>query len=132
MDSRAWYKKFLDVGLGYGPAFQPLCNMRTDPESNLAVATIALHPAHIKGGKSRYALHPRSLDGAVQLGLIACHGGRPSEANAAFVPVRFPSLYIANGIAWDTFTVIARGERRGIRGAYSDLQMLGPKLRDYT
>ena len=130
VDARAWYKKFSDVGLGYGPAFQSLSDIRTDPESNLAVATVALHPTAsagaVKGGESRYALHPASLDGAVQLGLIACHGGRPTEASTAFVPVQLSHLYIANDIAGDTCTVIARGEKRGIRGAYLDLQMLGP------
>ena len=128
--ARAWYKKFLDVGLGYGPAFQPLSNIRIDSESNLAVATVALHPTAtagaIKGGESRYVLPPASLDGAIQLGLIACHGGQPNEANTAFVPVQLSHLYLANDIAGDTCTVVARGERRGIRAAYLDLQMLGP------
>ena len=82
VDARAWNKNFSNVGLGYGPAFQPLSNIRTDPKSNRAVATVALHPTAsagaIKGGGSRYFLHPASLDGAIQLGLIACHGGRPN------------------------------------------------------
>ena len=130
VDARAWYRNFSDVGLGYGTAFQPLSNIRTDPESNRAVATVALHPTAsvgaIKGGESRYALHPASLDGAIQLELIACHGGRPNEASTAFVPVQLSHLYLATGIEGDTSTIVARGERRGIRGAYLDLQMLGP------
>lgn len=71
-------------------------------------------------------MHPASLDGAIQLGLIACHGGRPNEASTAFVPVQLSHLHLANDIAGDTCTVVARGERRGIRSAYLDLQMLGP------
>ncbi|XP_044721528.1 polyketide synthase dehydratase domain-containing protein [Hirsutella rhossiliensis] len=125
VNARAWYKKFLDAGLGYGPAFQPLSDIRTDPASNLGVATVVLHPTTIKGGESRYALHPASLDGAIQLGLIACHGGRLDEASTAFVPVHLSRLYLANDIVGDTCTVVARGERRGIRSAYLDLQMLG-------
>ena len=130
VDARAWYKKFADVGLGYGPTFQPLSNIRTDPESSLAVATVALQPTAsagtIKGGESSYALHPASLDGAIQLGLIACHGGRPNKASTAFVPVQLSHLYLANDIAGDTSTVVAHGERRGLRGAYLRLQMVGP------
>jgi acyl transferase domain-containing protein/NADPH:quinone reductase-like Zn-dependent oxidoreductase/SAM-dependent methyltransferase/acyl carrier protein len=129
VDTRAWYEKFLEVGLGYGPAFQPLSNIRADPTSNLAVATVNLHTTSLKGGESRYPLHPASLDGAIQLGLIACHGGHPSEASTAFVPVQLSSLYLVNdidAIAGDACTVIARGERRGIRSANLDLQMLGP------
>nr|URT29632.1 AmpB [Beauveria felina] len=125
VDARAWYKKFLDIGLGYGPAFQPLSNIRTDA-SNTAVATVDLNPTAIKGGESRYPLHPASLDGAIQLGLIASHSGRLSEASAAFVPVHLSRLYVANDISGETCTIVARGERRGIRSAYLDLQMLGP------
>ncbi|KAI1773027.1 beta-ketoacyl synthase domain-containing protein [Hypoxylon cercidicola] len=126
VDARAWYKKFLDIGLGYGPAFQPLSSVRTDPASSLAVATVALHPTTIKGGESRYALHPASLDGAIQLGLIACHAGQPDEASTAFVPVQISRMYLANGTTEDTCTAVAHGERRGVRGAYLDLRMLGP------
>jgi NADPH:quinone reductase-like Zn-dependent oxidoreductase/SAM-dependent methyltransferase/NADP-dependent 3-hydroxy acid dehydrogenase YdfG len=125
-DTRAWYKKFLSVGLGYGPAFQPISNICTNPETNLAVADVALHTTDIEGGESRYPLHPASLDGAIQLGLIACHGGRSEEASTAFVPVQLSNLYLSNEIAGDTATVVARGERRGIRGAYLDFQLLGP------
>ncbi|CRG92723.1 Lovastatin nonaketide synthase [Talaromyces islandicus] len=124
-DTRAWYKKFLSVGLGYGPAFQPLSNIRTNPEKNLAVAEVALKTTEIKGGESRYPLHPASLDGAIQLGLIACHGGRPEEANTAFVPVQLSHLYLSNEITGDACNVVARGERSGIRGAYLNFQMLG-------
>ncbi|KAF1960020.1 hypothetical protein CC80DRAFT_513713 [Byssothecium circinans] len=132
VDARAWYRKFLDIGLGYGPAFQALSNIRTDPACNQAVATVALHTTDIKGGESRYALHPASLDGAIQLGLIACHGGRSDDASTAFVPVQLSHLYLANNAnnannaAGDTCTVVARGERTGIRGARLDLQKLGP------
>ena len=129
VDVRAWYRKFSEIGLGYGPTFQPLSNIRSDPASNLAVATIDLHTTSIKGGESPYPLHPASLDGAVQLGLIACHGGRPSKASTAFVPVQLSRLYLSNEIdtiAGDTCTVVAHGERRGLRGANLDLQMLGP------
>ena len=127
-DERAWYKKFAAIGLGYGQTFQSLSNIRADPEGHLAVANVALNTTagSIKGGESKYALHPASLDGAIQLGLIACHGGRPAEAHTAFVPVQLSQLYLTNEIAGDACTVVARGERRGIRAAHLDLQMLGP------
>lgn len=129
--TRAWYKRFSDVGLGYGPTFRPLSDIRADPKSNVALATLNLHTTNpeqkgaLKGGESRYPLHPSSLDGAIQLGLIACHGGRPKAVSTAFVPVQLSSMYLANHIAGDTCTVIAHGERRGMRAAYLDLQMLG-------
>ncbi|KAK3484769.1 uncharacterized protein B0T23DRAFT_54184 [Neurospora hispaniola] len=129
VDVKAWYKKFLDIGLGYGPVFQPLSDIRVDAASNVAVATVHLQPGIgvMKGGESRYAVHPASLDGAIQLGLVACHGGRPSEATTAFVPVQFSGLYIDSSLAHggETCTVVARGQRRGIRSAHLDLQFLG-------
>lgn len=128
VDARAWYKKFAAIGLGYGQTFQPLSNIRTNPESHLAVADVALNTTAgtIEGGESKYALHPASLDGAIQLGLIACYGGQPAEAHTAFVPVQLSHLYLSNDIDGDACTVVARGERRGMRGAHLDLQMLGP------
>ena len=132
VSTRAWYKRFADIGLGYGPTFRPLSDIRVDSQLNVAEATLALNTTAsesegaVKGGESKYPLHPASLDGAIQLGLIACHGGRPKEASTAFVPVQLSSMYLANDITGDTCTVIARGERRGMRAAYLDLHMLGP------
>ncbi|KAF3806818.1 Prosolanapyrone synthase [Colletotrichum gloeosporioides] len=130
VDAQVWYNKFLDIGLGYGPVFQPLSDIRVDPVSGATVATIDLQPSSssssLAGGESRYPVHPASLDGAIQLGLIACHKGRPDEASTAFLPVQIPRLYISNAIAQDVCTVTARGTRRGIRSAHLDLQMLGP------
>lgn len=132
VSTRAWYKRFADIGLGYGLTFQPLSDIRVDSQLNAAEATLALNTTAsesegaVKGGESKYPLHPASLDGAIQLGLIACHGGRPKEASTAFVPVQLSSMYLANDITGDTCTVTARGERRGMRAAYLDLHMLGP------
>ncbi len=109
-----------------------MSDIRVDSQLNVAEATLALtttaseSEGAVKGGESKYPLHPASLDGAIQLGLIACHGGRPKEASTAFVPVQLSSMYLANDIAGDTCTVIARGERRGMRAAYLDLHMPGP------
>lgn len=88
---------------------RPLSDIHSNPASKLAVATVVLHTTIIKGGESPYPLHPASLDGAIQLSLIACHGGRPSEASTAFVPIQLSRLYLSNNndtIAGDTCTVV--------------------------
>ncbi|KAK4663656.1 Type I Iterative PKS [Podospora pseudopauciseta] len=131
LDGRVWYEKFAEIGLGYGETFQPISYIRSDPTSNVAVATLNLRSTAglIKDGESAYPLHPASLDGAIQLGLIACHAGRSEDATTAFVPVQLPRLYLSNNIndlAGDKCTVMAHGEKRGIRGAHLDLQLLGP------
>lgn len=57
-DVAAWYKKFADIGLGYGPTFQPLSRLRTDPTQNLAEAEVALNTTNgiIEGGESSYII----------------------------------------------------------------------------
>jgi len=127
-DVNAWYKKFTAIGLGYGATFQPLSEIRADTQiENQVSAQVALKTTEgtIKGGESAYLLHPASLDGAIQLGLIACHKGQPDEASTAFVPVQISQLYLSAGVPKDLASAIAvaRGERRGLRGAYLDLNM---------
>ncbi|KAI1126739.1 hypothetical protein F5Y10DRAFT_293418 [Nemania abortiva] len=132
IDVRSWYKTFAAIGLGYGPAFRPLASVLADPEKKLATATIALNTTSgtVKGGESRYALHPTALDGAFQLGLIACYGGRVETTTTAFVPVHFSRLYIRDSIkdgSHGAAITSALGEMRGLRGAHiNQLQMLGP------
>ncbi|KAI8931404.1 hypothetical protein NX059_011734 [Plenodomus lindquistii] len=128
VSAKAWYKQFAQIGLGYGPAFQPLSNVSIQQASNVAAATLDLHTTrtHVEGGESKYPLHPAALDGAIQLGLIACHSGKHAEASTAFVPVRLARLYISNDIernAGAMCTVVAHGERRGIRGAHLDFSL---------
>lgn len=132
----SWYRKFADVGLGYGKTFQPLSGIHTDPQTtNQALATVSLKTTDgtIQGGESRYALHPASLDGAIQLGLIACHGGQADQATTAFVPVHISQLYLSNtALPHDlaSATAVAHGKRRGLRGAYLDLAITTPDGRE--
>lgn len=128
VDEKTWYKKFAAVGLRYGPTFQPLSNIRTNPHKRLAVADLALDTTAgvISGGESKYPLHPASLDGAIQLGLVAAHGGRPGDASNAFVPVQLSHMYLSNDFTGSTCTAAGRGEKRGLRAAYLDLQIFGP------
>ncbi|KAK4173766.1 putative polyketide synthase [Triangularia setosa] len=125
-DTRAWYEKFTEIGIGYGPTFQPLSDIRADPNQNLAQATVTLNTTDntIEGGESSYALHPAALDGTFQLGLIACYGGQLERAYTAFVPVHLSSMYLKAGLGRHTpATAIARGQTQGLRGAYIQLQM---------
>jgi len=126
VDSRPWYNKFASIGLGYGPTFQGLSEIRADPAKNLATAKLDLKTTTgtVKGGESSYPLHPASLDSLFQLGLIACHGGQVEQAHCAFVPINISQLYLRNGNNEDCGTAIASGELRGLRGAYATLQLL--------
>lgn len=125
VDSRAWYKTFASIGLGYGPAFQALSAIRAAPTDNLASASLGLKTTAgmVKGGESVYPIHPASLDAMIQLGLLACHGGQIERATTAFVPIHLSELYLCIGNNEDWGTAIAHGEFRGQRSAYLQLQL---------
>ncbi|KAI1121201.1 hypothetical protein F5Y10DRAFT_288746 [Nemania abortiva] len=135
IDRSVWYKRFAAIGLGYGAAFQPLSEIRADKGKNKVMAQVSLQTTKdtIKGGESPYVLHPASLDGAIQLGLIACHKGQASEANTAFIPVHFSQLYLSAHIPdeLESARATAQGERRNLRNAYLDLALAAPDGREF-
>lgn len=126
VDVTDWYRRFAHIGLGYGAVFQGLKCLQADASENLAVANVSLKTtAGTIVGESAYQLHPASLDAIFQLGLIACHGGRADRAVQAFVPVHFESLYLkVSAASPDSAVAIAKGELRGLRGAYAQMQMV--------
>ncbi|RYP70067.1 hypothetical protein DL771_005684 [Monosporascus sp. 5C6A] len=105
LDKRAWYRKFTQLGLGYGPAFQGLSDIEADPTENMARAKLALN----------------TTAGTVS---FACHGGQIDVAGTAFVPIHISQLHLKHGNEEDWGTGIAKGELRGLRGAYAKLQLL--------
>ena len=131
VDSASWYEKFTDVGLGYGPTFQGLTDIRARPNLNRATATVALHTTegNVKGGESSYPIHPSTVDFCLQLALIACHAGRPENVRQAFVPVVADEMSLWIPSEADKASSVgygqATGELRGLRGAYARTQLFG-------
>ncbi|KAJ5096375.1 hypothetical protein NUU61_005731 [Penicillium alfredii] len=125
VDARTWYKTFAEMGLGYGPAFQALSDIRANPTENLASAKLGLQTTAgtVKGGESTYPIHPASLDAIIQLGLLASHGGQKDRATTAFVPIHLSQLHLRVGGDQDWSTAVAHGEFRGLRSAYLQLQL---------
>lgn len=125
VNARSWYKKFAAMGLGYGPAFQALSEIRADPTKNHATARLNLQTTTgmIRGGESEYAIHPASLDAMIQLGLLASHGGQTDRTTTAFVPIHLSELRIKNNIVQASGTAVAYGEFKGLRSAYLQLQL---------
>ncbi|KAH7256097.1 hypothetical protein BKA59DRAFT_389484 [Fusarium tricinctum] len=126
MDSRttdisAWYNRFAEIGIGYGPAFQVLSDVRADPHKNTVIATVQLDrtAATIEGGESDYPVHPITLDAAFQLGLISCYGGQLERANTAYVPVHISHMRLNATKAGPSHgTITAQGRTQGLRSAY--------------
>ncbi|KAI4247300.1 MAG: hypothetical protein LQ352_006197 [Teloschistes flavicans] len=131
VDSVSWYKKFADVGLGYGPTFQGLSEIRARPGVNRATAQVALHSTKdtIPYGESSYPVHPATIDLCLQLALMACHAGQTVNVRKAFVPVvaHEMSLWIPDvqDNEADFGYGQASGELRGLRGAYASTELYG-------
>ena len=131
IESISWYKKFADVGLGYGPAFQGLSHIRGRPDRNRATAAISLHTTRgmVAGGESNYAIHPATIDTCFQLALLACHAGQVDNVRKAFVPIVVEEMSLWIPGEEDAESEIgygqATGELRGLRGAYAQTQLYG-------
>ena len=130
VDAETWYKRFAEMGLQFGPSFQGYSDIRADPVKNVASAKLALNTTAgmFPGGESDYPIHPASLDLVIRLGLMACNGGQ-AETGSVQLPIHLDQMRLKSGglhgLQWATG--LARGELRGLRGAYAQLQMLNEK-----
>ncbi len=127
VDAETWYKRFAEMGLEFGPSFQGYSNIRADPVKNVASARLALNTTKglFPGGESEYPIHPASLDLVIRLGLMACNGGQ-AETGSVRLPIHLDQLRYKLGHLQNREWAegIAKGELRGLRGAYAQLQML--------
>ena len=62
-DGVAYYKKFRNYGLNYGPSFQTIQEMYVNDSFALSKLKIA---DHLKGDFAQFLLHPSMIDGALQ------------------------------------------------------------------
>ncbi|KAF2445451.1 polyketide synthase [Karstenula rhodostoma CBS 690.94] len=128
LNSNRWYNTFADTGIGYGPSFQAISDLMSDPEGKTVSAKIALRTTRdfFSGEESSYLLHPASLDACHQLAIVAGHQGHSENAQHAFVPVFFKriSLRIPEVPMNDFGMAICHSARRGIRGLYAQIQLM--------
>lgn len=129
MDARilempSWYNRY--PVLRYGPLFRVVSESRVDPNNKLATARLNMKATAgiVKEGESHYPIHPISIDGLLQLAMIAFHGGQIEGVKSAYVPVRISHLYLRNKSSDDDWGLAtASGELRGLRGAYAQAQL---------
>lgn len=89
-----WYTALSEIGLQYGPTFRSLKNIQPDGKE-AATAQISLRP--IQGTmieESRYAIHPATLDGCIQLSVIASCQGDVRGISKAYLPTTIENLTI--------------------------------------
>ncbi|TGJ86695.1 hypothetical protein E0Z10_g2067 [Xylaria hypoxylon] len=125
VDKDSWYTKFHALGLSYGPIFRGISNIEADPAKNVVRAKIDMNKTFglLRGAESDYPLHPASLDALFQLVLIAIYGGQIEKAKTAFIPFKISQLYMRNSNTESWGFGVAKGQPRGLRGAYADIQL---------
>ncbi|KAI9838887.1 MAG: hypothetical protein M1819_004095 [Sarea resinae] len=128
--STAWYNRFASLGLEYGPAFQALADLSTNPIEGEASAKLPLLPRTGRPcGESLYNVHPTVIDACVQLGLIAAKGGEPRNVHNLVRPVTMSRLFIRGSNVSpsdDAFaSAMAWGEREESGTLTARIQLLG-------
>ncbi|KAI1824887.1 reducing type I polyketide synthase 10 [Xylaria intraflava] len=91
---RTWYEKFVYQGLNYGPDFQTINQFET-PRMKQSPYCGAKAPLLATYGDpyTRYPVHPITLDGMMQLAVVAAAHGTPKDLRAV-VPTRIVSAII--------------------------------------
>ncbi|KAI1854205.1 hypothetical protein JX266_001346 [Neoarthrinium moseri] len=127
VNAQSWYTRFSNMGLHFGPSFQGYSDIRADPAINVASAKLALNTTAglFPGGESSYPIHPASFDLLVRLGLMACNGGQ-ADTLSVQLPIHLDEMRFKHGFldGRDWVRGISRAEKRGLRSAYGDLQMM--------
>lgn len=131
LSTERWYNTFTEVGLDYGPTFQGLSKLRSYDRGNILDGDVALYPQSdvVRGGELPYPIHPTALDALFQLALISCHAGNADRFRCAYVPMSAKQLSIYVPSVEDMNSAggqgVAKGELRGLRGAYAEVQLFG-------
>ena len=90
---KRWYKAFHRVGFEYGPAFQPLSQIRTNGKDHEAAANVDVATeSGIMDGESRYILHPSTIDACLQLIIISINAGLHKEMACGVVPLQMEEV----------------------------------------
>ncbi|KAI1747778.1 hypothetical protein F4782DRAFT_551542 [Xylaria castorea] len=131
--SHTWYRGFANIGLNYGPPFNGLSNIRTDPWTNQCVADTKLLPTDVPTDDSRYIVHPGAMDTCLQAFLIGAHNGSLKAAKRSFIPVDWEevSIYSYEGTSMPAPTdvngrVLATGEFTSLRALWGSFQLTAP------
>ncbi|KAM3503000.1 hypothetical protein MY10362_004481 [Beauveria mimosiformis] len=124
LDISPWHKRFHTAGLGYGPAFQGLSDLKAYRGAKVASANVSLSPTRSFENESRYVIHPATLDTCIQLALISCHAGQVEHFKKAFVPIFADevSVWLPDS-AEEQALGVASGDVVGLRSVYAKVQL---------
>ncbi|CAG8888828.1 unnamed protein product [Penicillium egyptiacum] len=125
LDVTRWYRSFYAAGLGYGPAFQGLSDLKAYRGSNVTTSSVSLHPTAGFDGESEYTIHPATLDTCIQLALISCHAGQVENFEKPFVPIFVDNMtiWVPESSHEQQGLGVARGTILGQRSVYARAQL---------
>jgi acyl transferase domain-containing protein/NADPH:quinone reductase-like Zn-dependent oxidoreductase len=132
VEASDWYRKFSQAGLGYGPSFQGLSDVLSDPSKNIASAKVCLNTTKgmFTGPESQYVVHPASLDICFQLAIIAAHGGHTATFKTAYIPVLIDEMTVWPTAGHQAFgRAVADARFKGLRGAHARIQLFAEDKR---
>lgn len=91
---KRWNESFRRVGFEYGRAFATLDKVRTHGKyQHQAAGVIPIEvESGLMQGESRYILHPSTVDGLLQLVIIAIHAGLYQDMPWGVIPVSFDEV----------------------------------------
>lgn len=124
----AWYERFAELGILYGPTFRGLSKLKAHYREKKAMADVVLEPTkHTFAGESEYVIHPATLDMCLQLGLVASYSGQVEDVQHVYVPIAVENMSIwlqkSAGGPSRMGQAIAVSNNRGIRSVCSDIQL---------
>ncbi|KGO64075.1 Acyl transferase/acyl hydrolase/lysophospholipase [Penicillium italicum] len=125
LDVTRWYRSFYAAGLGYGPAFQGLSNLKAYRGSDVTTSNVSLRPTADFSNESEYIIHPATLDTCIQLALISCHAGQVENFEKPFVPIFADNvtIWVPESPHEQQGLGVARGKMLGLRSVYARSQL---------
>ena len=126
VDKTRMYEHLQDIGLTFGPAFQPLDQIACNDEGE-AIAEVRTFPWVAQDNANHpqpHIIHPTTLDGVAQLFSVALTKGA-RELISTTIPTRMTNLWISNkGLSQSSATSIqayTKSAFRGYRGTESSM-----------
>ncbi|KAH8589480.1 hypothetical protein B0O99DRAFT_692539 [Bisporella sp. PMI_857] len=123
---KAWYASLSTAGVTFGPTFQTLSDISTLPDKLEAVAKINFRTTEeMMPEQSRYIIHPTTLDGCLQLSVVAA-SVRTTSVSKAFLPVSIDEFTIWNSalnLCDGKASILARGDMHGLRSIHGSAEV---------
>ena len=107
----AWYSAMKRIGLNYGPSFQGLTEMTTNPNHRTAAASLV---DRYRPSEATYQLHPTTIDLCLQMFTASVSEGIARRMTKLCVPTNIQELYIRRGSPKIRAEVVASTTKKGV------------------